>query len=221
MPCQQFAFGSDLGSIMQTRSGIQAGPIRDNNPLCGLCDRVAIQAKRIFDGCVTRFERETFDAQLVEFSFVPVPPLRFLSAFSTGEYIPVRNLVITDTDDRGISRVAFDIHIPTTIQFEDSTGQRGTARAFLDQNFDILMRVPQAGLQPYTVESIVNLESLRARFEGTDFVALTCCVVAITRIVGMIDILIPTYGLIEYQECDSQDPCQMLFNTPFFSTFGR
>ena len=205
---------------MRTIDGIRTGPITDGQALKGLCDRIAIQVKRVFDGCVTRLDKETFDTQITNFSFEPVPPLRFVSASSSGEFIPVLNLKISDSQDRGLSRVAFDVHISTTIVFEDSTSRRGTARAFLNQSFDLLMRVPNAGLQSYRVESTINLEALRARFEGIDFVALTCCVVAITRIVGDIDLIIPTYGTVEFDECDSNSGCQGFFDTPFFSSFG-
>jgi len=133
----------------------------------------------------------------------------------------VQNLVISDVGERGLSRVSFDIHIPTTIEFVDSTGRAGTARAYLDHGLDILMRVPRAGFQSYSVESTVNLEALRARFDGIELIAMTCCVVVLTRLVGDVDLIIPVYGTVDYDECDNVGGCQAFFDTPFFSSFNR
>jgi len=206
---------------MRTIDGIRTGPIADGQALKGLCDRVAIQVRRVFDGCVTRLDREQFDAHINDFSFDPVPPLRFVSATSSGEYITVSGLDISESTERGLSRVVFETQIPTTIVFEDSTGRQGTARATLSQNFDLLMRVPNTGFQSFSVESEVNLEALKGRFEGLEFIVLTCCVAAITRIVGNVDLIVPAYGTVEFDECDSNGGCEAFFDTPFFSSFGN
>jgi hypothetical protein len=187
----------------------------------GLCERIVVEVNRIFDGCITRIDNDVFTTQMRDFSIVPVPPLTFIQAQSRGQYTPVRNLRIVPIGERGQSRVMFETFIPTTIEFEDATGQRGTALEEIVQQQDLIMRVPRSGLRPYRVESIINLESARGRIVGTDYAVMTCCMVTLTRIIAPTDILIPTYGIVEFDESETAGACQMLFDTPMFPEVDR
>ena len=71
------------------------GPI-NGNPMSGLCDRVCIQVKKVFDACV---KQETITGQTLALtSTVPtdvVTPFTYISARNTTTRGEISNLIIT------------------------------------------------------------------------------------------------------------------------------
>ena len=68
-----------------TTNATDRGPGRiTGNPMNGLCERVVIQAQKVFDACIRQTQEEGITLALTGFNPEnPVYPLTFLSARST------------------------------------------------------------------------------------------------------------------------------------------
>ena len=95
------------------------------SPLCGLCERVCIEAKKISDGCIGRFGNVTFTVALSDFTGGMTTPYTFERAVSSGA-TTLENLTVTAIRGNR-SRVAFDSFIPITVYYTDAAGVAGTA----------------------------------------------------------------------------------------------
>jgi hypothetical protein len=206
---------------MRTREGIRTGLITDNNPLRGLCERVCVEVRRVFDGCITKLDSEVVTVELTDFSITPLPPLTFVSAKSTGAHTQTTNVQITPIGDRGESRVSFDVLIPIMVEFVDVLGNKGVAHSTVVQAFDMVMRVPRQGILPFAVECSATFEAIRGRIIGVQQAIVTCCVVALTRIVAPVDVLVPIYGQCDFEPCGNNSACQELFDRPLFAQVER
>jgi len=76
------------------------GPIC-GNPINGLCEKVCIQAQKVFDACVKQITDEDVVLHVTDFVRAdPIPPLTFISAKNTTSKGEIRNLNITRLDDK-------------------------------------------------------------------------------------------------------------------------
>jgi hypothetical protein len=171
------------------------------NPLYGLCERVCIDVKRIYDGCVFRDPSDTFTLTLTNFSPAgTTPPYTFVQVRSNGEPVTLSNLTVTaGTDER--MRVTYVANIPVTVAFTDSAGVSGTATSVISLNRDILLKVPSDPFVPYAIEAAANVLGNIGTFISDNVVRVTCCVVLVTRVVVRDEILVPSYGECEYPQC--------------------
>ena len=96
------------------------------SPLCGLCERVCIEAKKISDGCIGRFGNVTFTVTLSDFTGGMTTPYTFERAVSSGA-TTLENLTVTAIRGNR-SRVAFDSFIPITVYYTDAA-LRGRQKA--------------------------------------------------------------------------------------------
>lgn len=199
---------------MNTR---KAGPIC-GNPLNGLCERVCIEVKKVFDGCMSRFADLSFSAELTNFTPGTVAPFTFISARSTGTST-INNLTLTPVDNRR-NRAEMDISFPVTVYYTDANGVAGTATTTITLHRDILLTLPADSVVPYTIEAITNLVSTIGSFTSPTTVTFQCCILQIVKVTVIVDILVPTYGYCEYPDCTEYagEVCENLFNTPLFPT---
>ncbi len=191
----------------------KAGPIC-GNPLCGLCERICINVRKVFDGCITRYQDRSFTLSFAT-ALPGVAPLTFVEARTSGQS-QISNLIITPIDERR-NRIQMDVTTPITVTYTDSTGASFSAASSVTIPRDIILGLPEDSLSPYSIEISTGLASNLGEFTDGTFVIRTC-VVQIVRVVVNVDILVPSYGYCEYPPCEeySDEICQGLFNLPIF-----
>lgn len=187
------------------------------NPLCGLCERVCIEAKKIFDGCIGRFGNVTFTVALSDFTGGTTTPYTFERALSSGA-TTLNNLTVTTIRDNR-SRVAFDSVIPITVYYTDAAGVAGTATGTVTFSRDMVLSVPSDSVVPYSIEATTALSSNIGSFSSDNAsVTITCCIIQIVRVVTTVELLVPSYGYCEYPSCENyaDEVCEGVFARPVF-----
>ena len=94
------------------------------NPINGLSEKVCIQARKVFDACMTQSTLESTTVTLTNLTPAdPALPLTFVSGQSTTSVGTVTALTVTPLSDRqGLSRVQATISIPVVINYTDANG---------------------------------------------------------------------------------------------------
>ena len=135
----------------ESRPGIFPG--QTNNVTNGLCERISIQATKVFDACMNQTQLENYQLTLSNFKPEnPTAPLTFVSGNSLGGTTTVTNLTITRFDDRpNFARVQATINVPVTVTYTDANNQLGTATGTVSVNQDVILYVPQPSLTPINV----------------------------------------------------------------------
>ena len=132
------------------------GPIV-GNPMNGLCEKVCILTKKVFDSCINQFQAQGVNVTVDPSTYNPENPtfpLTFVGCQSTGEQATTSNLTITRFDDRpNFARVSVDVNIPITITYTDANGVAGSGSGVLTVSEDVVMSIPQASIIPFTVEA--------------------------------------------------------------------
>ncbi|MDE5547954.1 MAG: hypothetical protein K2J30_03050, partial [Clostridia bacterium] len=122
------------------------------NPLNGLCEKVCIQAEKIFDAGIIQTRLENYTLALDN----PVPanptyPLTFISARSIAGEVTVTNPIVERQPDGCNARVQVGVSIPMEVVYVDAAGVEGKATSTILLNEDVLMFVPPASVMPFTV----------------------------------------------------------------------
>ena len=202
------------GFLMANRCNCKAAGKIKGNPLCGLCERVCIQTKKIMDGCIARFSNVDF--------IVNIPPITATQPYTFVEMrasgiSSVTNLTVTPLSGTK-ARLNFTATVPVTVYFTDALGNDDSVNSTVSVNRDIVLSVPQDELVPYSIEVSTNLISRLGSFSGDNTsVAVSACVVQIVRVVRPVEILVPSYGACEYPVCeDYRDECEALLENPSF-----
>lgn len=196
------------------------GPIT-GNPMNGLCEKVCIQAKRVFDSCIKQEQVEGLVLTVTD----PVPanptyPLTFISAKSTSSTGIVTNLAVDRLQDRpGCARVQADVIIPMEVVYVDANGVEGKATSSITVPEDVILYVPAPSIIPYTVEAIVSAVSPEGVFNPADNTfRIDCCTTVILKVVMDVELLIPSYGYCAIPPCQeyTQEVCAGFFELPLF-----
>lgn len=197
------------------------GPIV-GNPLNGLCERVCILTKKVFDSCINQFEAQNIDVTVTDFTPAnPTFPLTFIGCFSTGETATINNLTISRFDDRpNFARVTVDVIIPININYTDANGVPGSARGTITVSEDVVMCVPQASVIPFTVEAFGTAICSDGEYIGDNVFRISACVSVILRVVVEAELLVPSYGYCAIPPCQefSTNVCAGVFNLPLYPT---
>lgn len=187
------------------------------SPLCGLCERVCIEAKKISDGCIGRFGNVTFTVTLSDFTGGMTTPYTFERAVSSGS-TTLENLTVTAIRGNR-SRVAFDSFIPIIVYYTDAAGVTGTAKGTVTFSRDVVLTVPSDSVVPYSIEATTAISSNIGAF-SSDYASVTiiCCIIQIVRVVTTVEILVPSYGYCEYPACENyaDEVCEGVFARPIF-----
>lgn len=195
------------------------GPI-NGNPVQGLCEKVCIQATKVFDACI---RQETLSNTLVSLiSTIPTDvttPFTFISATSTTSRGIINNLVITPlADSEKCSRLQFDVDIPLSVLFTDANNRTASGTATITIPKDIILHIPQASVIPYRVEAVVNAVSTVGTYVADATFNLTICVTVIIKIVTDVELLVPSYGYCYIPPCQDfqNEVCEGFFDLPLF-----
>lgn len=160
----------------------------------GLCCRMVIETKRVFDGCAFTDENIT----LTLATDAPVPQDgEFVSARVVGSELT--SYSVSDGTG-GCCRVSGEIVTRFAVTYA-SGGACFTVGATHREQREVLLRLPIAGLVPYTIEvqSVMNVSS--GTIISPSAVSVSGCLLQIIKVTAPVDILIPTYGYCKYPPC--------------------
>lgn len=192
----------------------------NGNPLSGLCEKVCIQAKKVFDACMQQTQLTGIVLDITNLTpDNPTYPLTFVSAKSTTSQGTVSNLIIEPLSERPNSaRVRADIIIPVSVAYTDANGVEGAATATITVTKDVILNIPSASIMPYTVEAVVSLVSTQGAYTGENQFTIDACVSIILKIVMEVELLIPSYGYTAIPPCQeyTQEVCAGFFELPMY-----
>lgn len=195
------------------------GPI-NGNPMNGLCEKVCVEAKKVFDACMQQSQLNDVVLNLSNLTpSSPTYPLNFISAKSTTSSGTVTNLVIEPLAERPNSaRVKADIVIPVSVAYTDAAGVEGVATSSITVTKDVILNVPSASIMPYNVEAVVSLVSTLGNYTAENQFTIDCCVSIIMKIVMEVELLIPSYGYTPIPPCQeyTQEVCAGFFELPMY-----
>ena len=199
------------------------GPIV-GNPMNGICEKVCIQTKKVFDSCINQFQAQNVNVVVDTYTPEnPTFPLTFVGCSSTGENATISGLTVNRFDDRpNFARVTVDVNIPITINYTDANGVAGSTTGTLTVSEDVVMCVPQASVIPFSIEAFGAAVCSAGTFIGDDTFQITACVTVILRVVVEAEILVPSYGYCQIPPCQeySNDVCAGVFDLPLYPTGG-
>ena len=204
-----------------SRPGIFPG--QTNNPLNGLCERISIQATKVFDACMYQAQLENYQLTVSNFNPAnPTFPLNYISTYSTNAPAQVTNLVITRFDDRpNFARVQADVNIPVIVTYTDANNVAGSATGTVTISQDVILYVPQPAITPINVVAFANASSTLGNFVGDNTFSITLCLTLILKVVAEVDVIIPSYGYTPIPPCTpftGDEVCPGVFEMPLFPT---
>lgn len=192
---------------------------RTNNN--GFCEKVLIEVNRVFDACIFRDENVSYTVNLDDFTpSNPKYPLKFVSAVNDGNVV-ITSTTIDRTDCRGnFAKVTVTLEIPLIITYTDDDGVTGTAKGTVSVTKCAILAVPQNGLTPTDISVMVNFVSYIGTFISNTAVTITACLQIIIKVVGLVDILVPSYGYPCIPICNDcgTTSCDELFREPIYPT---
>lgn len=195
------------------------GPI-NGNPLNGLCEKVCVQVKKVFDACMRQTQETGLVLDLTNFTPAnPTYPLTFVSAKSTISAGEISNLLVDPLHDREHSaRVKADITIPVSVAYTDANGVEGVATSSVTLNEDVILNIPTPSIMPYTVEAVVSLVSTQGAYTGEGQFTIDGCVTVILKVVMEVELLVPSYGYSAIPPCQeyTQEVCAGFFELPVY-----
>lgn len=191
------------------------------NPLNGLCEKVCIQAQKIFDACIKQIQLENQTLTLTNQSPAePAAPLTFISARSLSSTGNITSLSIERLADKpNCARVQASITIPVEVLYTDANGVEGSAQADINVTEDVILFVPAPSIMPYTATCTVSAVCAEGTYntDGGTF-TVSACITTILKIVVDVQLLIPSYGYCAIPPAQdySQEICAGFFELPLY-----
>ena len=160
----------------------------------GLCCRMVIEVKRVFDGCATSDENITLTLTTSD----PIPQgAEFVSARVVSSELV--GYSVTPCGN-GLSRVVGEAVTVFAVTYSFG-GMLTTVQAEQSENVDALLKLPQNAAVAYSIEVQTNMNIGSGAIIGVNSVSVTGCRVRIIKVVAPVDILVPTYGYCSYPPC--------------------
>ncbi len=195
------------------------GPI-NGNPMNGLCEKVCVQAQKVFDACMQQSQLTDIVLNITNLTPAsPTYPLTFISAKSTNAVGTVTNLLIEPLAERPHSaRVKCDIVIPVSVAYTDANGVEGAALSSVTVSKDVILNIPSASIMPYEVQAVVSLVSTQGTYSSLNQFIIDCCASIMLKIVMQVELLIPSYGYAAIPPCQeyTQEVCAGFFELPMY-----
>ncbi len=192
----------------------------NGNPLNGLCEKVCVQAKKVFDACMQQSQLTGIVLDITGLTpDNPTYPLTFISAKSLTSQGTISNLLIEPLSERpNCARVRADVTIPVSVAYTDANGVEGAAVSSVTVTKDVILNIPSASIMPYTVEAVVSLVSTQGTTTGNTQFTIDACVSLILKIVMDVELLIPAYGYAAIPPCQeyTQEVCAGFFELPMY-----
>lgn len=190
------------------------------NPVNGLCEKVCIEVKKVFDACMQQSQLNGVVLNITDLTPEnPTYPLTFVSARSTVSKGVISNLLVEPLTEReNAARVKADITIPVSVAYTDANGVEGVAVSSVTVTKDVILNIPAASIMPYSVEAVVSLVSTQGTYTGENQFTVDCCVSIILKIVMEVELLVPSYGYAQIPPCQeyTQEVCAGFFELPMY-----
>lgn len=190
------------------------------NPLNGMCEKVCIQAQKIFDMCIKQIQLENYTLSLSGFTPAnPTYPLTFISARSLSSTGEITNINIDRLPDKpGCARVQATVAIPVEVVYTDANGVEGSADATITVSQDVLLFVPAPSIMPYSCTGEVSAVCAEGTFNADGSFTVNACVTIILKISVNVEILVPSYGYCAIPPAQdfSQEVCAGFFELPLY-----
>lgn len=190
------------------------------NPLNGLCEKVCLEVKKVFDACMQQSQLNGVVLNITDLTPAnPTYPLTFVSARSTESKGTISNLIVEPLTEReNAARVKADITIPVSVAYTDANGVEGVATSSVTITKDVILNIPKASIMPYGVEAVVSLVSTQGTYTGENQFTVDACVSIILKIVMEVELLVPSYGYAQIPPCQeyTQEVCAGFFELPMY-----
>ncbi len=190
------------------------------NPLNGMCEKVCIQARKIFDACIKQIQLENYTLTLENsVPANPTYPLTFISARSTQSAGNITALNIERLADKpNCARVQATIGIPVEVLYTDANGVEGVAQATISVSEDVLLFVPAPSIMPYKATAEVSAVCAEGTFNEDGTFRVNACLTVILKISIDVEILVPSYGYCAIPPAQdySQEVCAGFFELPLY-----
>ncbi len=193
----------------------------NGNPVNGLCEKVCIQATKIFDACIKQIQIENYTLTLTDLiPASPTYPLTFISARSIASNGTVTAVNVERLPDKpGCARVQATVGIPVEVLYTDANGVEGVANAVISIAQDVLLSVPAPSIMPYRVIADASAVAAEAVFvAGENVFRVNACVTVILKIAINVDLLVPSYGYCAIPPAQdyTQEVCSGFFELPLY-----
>ncbi len=191
------------------------------NPLNGMCEKVCIQARKIFDACIKQIQIENYALTLTDaIPASPTYPLTFISARSTTSTGVITNLNVERLPDKpGCARVQATVNIPVEVVYTDANGVEGVAQSTISVSQDVLLFVPAPSIMPYKITAEVSAVCAEGTFNAdTNTFSVNACLTVILKVSIDVEILVPSYGYCAIPPAQeySQEVCAGFFELPLY-----
>lgn len=189
------------------------------NPLNGLCEKVCIQAEKIFDAGIIQTRLENYTIGLHDFTPEnPTYPLTFISARSVSAEGIVSDVSVDRNIEGQCARVQATIAIPIEVVYLDAEGREGKARSEIVLNEDVIMFVPPASIMPFNVTSVASCIAPEGSFHTDGTFTISACVTCILKVAMQVELLVPSYGYCAIPPAQefSQEVCSGFFELPLY-----
>ncbi len=190
------------------------------NPLNGLCEKICIQAKKVFDACMKQSQEDGFTLTLTNLTpSNPTYPLTFVSARSTTTTAQITALQVDPIQDKqNLSRVQITYTVPVEVLYTDANGVAGKGLSSVTLSQDVILYVPSASIIPYEIEAVVSIVAPEGTYVGENTFTVSCCTTTIIKVVMTVELLVPSYGYATMPTCQefTQEVCSGFFELPLF-----
>ena len=190
------------------------------NPLNGLCEKVCIHCRKVFDACMRQTTEEDVQVTLTNQTPAdPVAPLTFVSGRNTSSRGTITGLTVDPLDDRPcFARVRGTVNIPMEIVYTDANGTTGVGDGTIGVPVDIVLGVPEPSIIPYEVVAVVGFVSPQGTYVSDSTFSITACITLIIKTETEVELLVPSYGYCYIPPCQefSQDVCTGFFELPLY-----
>lgn len=190
------------------------------NPINGLCEKVCIQAKKVFDACMKQSQEEGYVFTITNLTpSNPTYPLTFVSARSIDTNAQIVSLQVDPIPDRqNLSRVQITYSVPVEVLYTDANGVAGKGTSSFTISQDVILYVPAPSIMPYNVEAVVSIVAPEGTYTDLNTFTVTCCTNVVLKTVMTVELLIPSYGYAVMPTCQeyTQEVCSGFFELPLF-----
>ncbi len=190
------------------------------NPINGLCEKVCIQAKKVFDACMKQSQEDGYVLTLTNLTPAnPTYPLTFVSARSITTEAQIVSLQVDPLPDRqNLSRVQITYAVPVEVLYTDSAGVAGKGTSTITLSQDVILCIPSASIMPYEIEAVVSVVAPEGTYTSLNTFTVACCITSVLKVVMTVELLVPSYGYATMPTCQefSQEVCSGFFELPLF-----
>lgn len=190
------------------------------NPLNGLCEKVCIQAKKVFDACMKQSQEDGYVLTVTNLTPAnPTYPLTFVSARSTTTKAQIVSLEVDPIQDRqNLSRVQITYTVPVEVIYTDANGVQGKGVSSVTLSQDVILCVPSASIMPYEIEAVISIVAPEGTYTGENTFTVACCTTSVLKVVMLVELLVPSYGYATIPACQefTHEVCSGFFELPLF-----